>query len=50
MILGKRRTGREIAQRLGLADGSGLSNLLRVAEKHIAKLDKTLERKRKKTT
>ena len=30
-------TGREIGQRLGLADGSGLGNLLKVAERHIAK-------------
>ncbi len=30
-------TGREIGQRLGLADGSGLGNLLKIAREHIAK-------------
>ena len=43
-------TGREVAQRLGLADGSGLSNLLRVAENRISrswKVRRTIERLRR---
>jgi len=43
-------TGREVAQSLGLADGSGLSNLLRVADNRISesrKMRRTLERLRR---